>query len=132
MTANSTNAPEPRIVEAWHEALNAGDAEHLVELSHPGVAVGGPRGTGSGAHLLREWVERANIRLLPRRLFHSAETVVVEGEARWSQDEGNTRTVGTVFVVRDGLVASVLRYEDLASALATANLDESREVRAEG
>jgi ketosteroid isomerase-like protein len=76
-------APEVRGVEKWHEALNAGDFERPVALSHPDVEVVGPRGTGRGAGLLREWVARANIRLEPRRVFQREETVVVEEEAEW-------------------------------------------------
>jgi hypothetical protein len=76
------NASELRVVEAWHEALNGGEVDRLVDLSHPEVEVGGPRGTGRGAQLLREWVDRANIRLEPRRVFHHADTVVVE---QWAQ-----------------------------------------------
>jgi hypothetical protein len=48
------NASELRVVEAWHEALNGGEVDRLVDLSHPEVEVGGPRGTGRGAQLLRE------------------------------------------------------------------------------
>lgn len=72
------NAPELRVVEAWHKALNDGAVDRLVELSHPEIEIGGPRGTGQGAQLLREWVDRANIRLKLRRIFHHADTVVVE------------------------------------------------------
>jgi ketosteroid isomerase-like protein len=125
------NAPELRVVEAWHEALNAGEVDHLVELSHPEVEVGGPRGTGRGAQLLREWVDRANIRLKPRRVFQHADTVVVEQWAQWrSTDTGQvigSQTVGSVFVVRDGQVTRVVRYPDLADALGSTNLDESHE-----
>jgi hypothetical protein len=56
-------APAVRVVEAWHEALNEGEVDRLVGLSHPDVEVGGPRGTRRGARLLREWVDRANVRL---------------------------------------------------------------------
>ncbi len=129
------SAPEVRVVEAWHAALNAGDADRLVALSHPDVAVGGPRGTGRGAQLLREWVDRANIRLKPRRVFHQAGTVVVEQEAQWRSTETGEatggQTVGSVFVVRDGRIESVLRHNDLAGALGAANLDESHETSPE-
>ena len=129
-------APEVRVVGDWHAALNAGDADRLVALSHPDVEVGGPRGTGHGAELLREWVARAGIRIEQRRTFHRAETVVVEGEARWRDAEtGQTtgdQTVGSVFVVQDGLVSRVVRYPDLASALLAAGLDESHEPRPDG
>lgn len=126
-------APEVRVVEAWHEALNGGDADRLVELSHPDVEVGGPRGAGQGAQLLREWVRRANIRLAPRRVFHHADTVVVEQRADWrSADTGQvsgSQAVSSVFVVRDHRIARVMRYPDLADALGAANLDESHEIR---
>ena len=79
----TTTAPEIRTVRAWHDALNSGDADYLVELSHLEVEVGGPRGTGHGTQLLREWVSRANICLEPRRVFHRADTVVVEQRAEW-------------------------------------------------
>jgi ketosteroid isomerase-like protein len=123
---------EYRVVEAWNEALNARDVERLVAMSCPDVEVGGPRGMGRGAGLLREWVTRANIRLEPRRVFHDGETVVVEGEAEWRSPETGevigAGTVGFVFVVRDGRVASIVRYDDLAGALSAAGLDEQREI----
>ena len=129
-------APEIRVVRDWHEALNAGDVDRLVALSHPDVEVGGPRGTGRGARLLREWVARAGIHIEPRRAFHRAETVVVEGAARWRDAETGQatggQTVGSVFVVRDGRVARVVRHPDLASALLAAGLDESNEARPDG
>lgn len=125
------SAPRVRIVEEWHEALNGGDVDRLVALSHPDVEVGGPRGTGRGTQLLRDWVGRANVRLEPVRVFHAGDTVVVEEVAQWrSAGTGETigaQTVGTVFVVRDGRVASVVRYDDLRRALEAARLDGARE-----
>ncbi len=126
--------PELDTVRDWHEALNQGDADRLVRLSDPEVRVGGPRGSGAGSGLLREWVSRANVDLEPQRVFHRGETVVVEEAARWrSPDSGEvtgSATVATVFVVRDGLVSSVARHDDLAQALDAADLDESSEARA--
>jgi ketosteroid isomerase-like protein len=121
-----------RVVVAWHEALNCGDVERLVELSHPDVKVGGPRGTGQGAQLLREWVARAGIHLEPCRVFHQGDTVVVEQEAEWRSAEtgelSGSQRVASIFVVRDGLVTRVSRYPDLAEALRAAGLDGSHEV----
>ena len=122
-------APEVEVVSAWHEALNSKDTELLVELSDPDVEVGGPRGSGRGVRLLREWVDRANIRLKPLRIYHRADTVIVEQGAQWrSADAGEapgSQTVASIFVVQDGRVAGVLRYPSLADALGSANLDES-------
>ena len=50
------------IVRQWHDALNQGEIEKLVSLVHPDVVVGGPRGSTSGAHVMREWFGRANVR----------------------------------------------------------------------
>ena len=44
---------EVHVVEAWHAALNEGDMDRLVGLSHPDVEFGGPRGVGQGVQLLR-------------------------------------------------------------------------------
>lgn len=128
----AVTSPEVEAVLNWHEALNDGDIERLVALSAPDVEMGGPRGTVHGAQILREWVDRANIRLEPRRVLHRARMVVVEQDAEWrSPDTGEVasrQTVASVFAVRDGLVASVVRYGDLADALRAADLDESDEV----
>ena len=124
---------EPCIVEAWHESLNGGDVDRLVALSHPDVELGGPRETSHGSQILREWVERANIRLDPRRVFHQAETLVVEQEAEWRSAETGqvigSQTVASIFLVRDERIVSVSRYDNLVDALSAANLDESHEAR---
>jgi ketosteroid isomerase-like protein len=124
----SYGSPEIQTVSAWHDALNAGDVESLVALSHPDIKVGGPRGSALGAQILREWVDRADIRLEPGRTFGEAGTVVVEQVAEWqSADPDNIQPVASVFVVSDGLVTSVVRYPDLASALDAANFDASHQ-----
>jgi ketosteroid isomerase-like protein len=115
-------SPEIETVTAWHEALNSGDVKSLLDLSHPDVEMGGPRGTVRGAQTLREWVDRANIRLEPERVFHEKDTVVAQQRAEWQA--GGQRNVASIFVVRDGLVTSVVRYPGLAEALRAANLDE--------
>lgn len=127
-------SPEDRVevVEAWHEALNAGDADRLVRLSHPDVAMEGPRGSVRGSEVLRAWVARANIRLEPLLWYARGQTVVVKEAATWRDaqtgEPTGEATVATVFGVDDGLVAGVARYDDLAAALSAAGLDESHEI----
>ncbi len=124
---------EVRTVRTWHEALNGGDWERLVALSDPEVEVGGPRGSGRGSALLREWVERASISLQPGRIFRNAEGVVVEQRAEWRDaatgEVTSVQTVASVFTVRDGKVASVLRYDTLLDAFDAAGLDAAHELR---
>ncbi len=121
---------EIQTVIAWHEALNSGNIERLVGLSHPDVEVGGPRGTDHGAQILREWVDRANVHLEPGRIFHEADTMVVEQAAAWTSTESSSRqTVASIFSVHDGLVTSVVRYPGLAEAMRAAGIDETQEIR---
>jgi hypothetical protein len=124
---------EVHVVEAWHAALNEGCVDRLVGLSHPDVEIGGPRGIGRGVQLLREWVDRANVRLDPRRVFRRGSTVVVEQAGQWRSGESGevigSQTVASVFAVCDGLVTSLVRYDDLSQALKTASLDQSDEIR---
>jgi hypothetical protein len=126
--AGSTST-EIQTVIAWHEALNSGDVERLVEISHTDVEVGGPRGTAQGAQVLREWVDRANINLEPGRILHEDDTVVVEQEAEWvSAEPGSRQAVASVFLVHDGLVTSVVRYPGLAEALRASGLEKPQEI----
>jgi ketosteroid isomerase-like protein len=129
---NEGETPEVRVVEAWHAALNEGDVDRLAGLSHPDVEIGGPRGSGRGVQLLREWADRANVRLEPRHLFRRGETVVVEQVGQWRSAESGevigSQIVASVFVVSEGQVKSVARYDDLSEALNTAGLDSSEEI----
>ena len=128
MGINPDAAVEVGIAEDWHEALNSSNIERLVALSHPDVEVGGPHGSGRGTKLLQEWADRANIRLTPLRVLHRDDTVVVQQEAEWRSAETGLvtgrQTLASIFVVRDGRVASVVRYDNLTNALQKANLDE--------
>lgn len=123
---------EPEIVRAWHQALNAGDIDRLVELSDDDIEVGGPRGSGQGRQLLREWFGRAGIRLTLGQMFHRGATVVAEQEAEWrsedSKEAGSRDVVASVFTVGGQRVTSIVRYPDLTSALAAAGLDDSDRV----
>src|SRR5437588_143819 len=119
------------VVRAWHAALNAGDVERLLSLSQPDVEVGGPRGSGRGADVLRDWVARAGVRLQPARVFARGDVVVVEQSARWPSEPGaepgESQMVASLFRVRDGRVASVIRHADLAAAIEAAGVDAADE-----
>ena len=123
------STPEVEAVLAWHEVLNAGDAERLATLSHPEVEIGGPRGSARGRQVLKDWVGRANIRLDPLRAFGRGQTVVVEEAATWRDASTGEATVATVFVLDGGLVSGIFRHDRLEDALRGAGLDGSDEIR---
>ena len=115
-------------VLAWHAALNAGESDRLVALSTEDVEVGGPRGAGRGAQLLRDWVARAQIQLEPVGWHAGDGVVVVEQSTRWQTPEGKLtepQLAASVFRVSDGKVASVLRFGDMAEALEFAGMRPS-------
>ena len=125
--------PELDNVLAWHEALNAGDAERVASLAHPEVEIGGPRGSAHGRQVLKDRVDRANVRLEPLRPFKRGGTVVVEEAATWRDAQtGETvgeATVATVFELDGGLVTGIFRHDGLEDALRSAGLDGSDEIR---
>ena len=131
--AGGPRTAEVAVVLAWHEALNAGDLDRLAGLVDEEVEVVGPRGSGRGVALLRDWATRAGVRLKPGRVFHLGEAVVVEQRVRWRDaatgQAGEPRTVASAFLVRSGRVRRVARYGDVGTALAATEMEESDEVR---
>jgi len=120
-----TSSPQVELVLAWHAALNASDLDRLLALSATDVEVGGPRGSGRGSDLLRDWAVRAGVRMEPGRVVDGDGVVVVEQSALWKSADGaltEPQTIATLFRVLDGRVSSVIRYDDLASALQAAGL----------
>lgn len=123
---------EVGLVRAWHDALNAGDVDRLVALSSDDVEVGGPRGAGRGARLLHDWLGRAGLRLEPGQIFQRGPIVVVEQDAEWrapdTAEVTGRQRLASVFQVNGGRVTRVIRYPDLASALAASGLDAADRV----
>ena len=122
-------------VRRFHEHLNAGDPDAVMALATEDVTVGGPRGSGSGQQLLREWVGRARMTMAPVRWFARGDVVVVEQDAAWRGPEGaagSAQRLATAVRLRDGKIASIARYGNIGEALTTSGLDEDDEVDAPG
>jgi hypothetical protein len=119
------------IVRAWHEAVNRGDADAVVALSHDDIEVGGPRGSARGSVVLRDWLGRAGIQLEPRRWFDSPSELVVEQVATWQGQDGavtDPQLIASSFTVEDGKVMRTIRYGSLEEALAATGLTLADEV----
>ena len=113
------------VVRAWHDAVNRGDADELVALSHEDIEIGGPRGTAAGRSTLRDWVGRAGIHLEPGRWFAGQGNIVVEQIATWRTPEGGMTepaTIASSFRVDEELVSKMVRFTSLDEALSANGL----------
>lgn len=113
-------------VLAWHDALNTGDVDNLLEVSSDDVELSGPQGASQGTAALREWAADAEVRLEPGRTFVHHGVVVVEEKAAWAGGGGST--VASAFRVVGHEVVSVFRHADLDEALTATGLSSEDEV----
>jgi hypothetical protein len=117
------------IAEAWQQAANQQDSERLLALSDPNIELVGPRGSGFGHQLLRDWLGRAGLALTTLRAFGHGNTVVLAQHALWRSVEAGAsaseRDLASRFDIEDGRVVRFARYDSLAEALAAAGLSEA-------
>jgi ketosteroid isomerase-like protein len=116
-------------VHAWLAALNAADAEALLALSAPDIALIGPRGTATGHDALRTWLQHAGATFTTLATYARGDAVVVAQRGVWRGPQtGGAESaveVATRFRVDDGLVAELQRYDELDAALEAAGLDRA-------
>ena len=114
------------MVEAWNDAANRQDAERLTELSDPNIEILGPRGSGYGHVLLRDWLTRAGLSLKTVRAFAGGNLVVLAQHGVWrSMDSGEMteeRDLASHYRVAAGRVLRFARYDTLAEAFAATGL----------
>jgi len=119
------------VANGWVVAANTQDAGRLVELSDPNIEIVGPRGSGFGHQLLRDWLARAGLELETLRTFARGDTVVLEQRGVWRSPEAGTvigeTIVASLFQVKDGRVAKFARYDSLEEAFAATGLSLSDE-----
>jgi hypothetical protein len=124
------------IASAWQQAANDQDAERLLSMSDPNIEVVGPRGSGYGHQLLRDWLGRAGLTLATLRAFARGETVVLAQRGVWRSIEGGDligeRDLASRFDVQNGRVVRFARYDSLEEALDAANLSLADEVSQPG
>ena len=118
------------VVESWQFAVNARDLDRLCALSSRDVELVGPRGSGRGYDVLREWLGRAGFTAEPLRWFCGPRgDVVVEQRGRWVIPETTTeRIVASSFRVAFGRVVRYQRFDALSDALAASSLTDDDEV----
>ncbi|MBO0791902.1 MAG: hypothetical protein J2P36_13275 [Ktedonobacteraceae bacterium] len=120
------------LVQAWLDTANQQAGDSLVALSTPDIEVAGPRGSGHGSQLLRDWLSRAGLHLTTLRAFARDSVVVVAQHAVWRSAE--TREVigeqdlASRFRVEGQLVAQFARHDNLDVALTEAGLHYGDEI----
>lgn len=118
-------------VYAWQDAANQQDIERLMELTDANIELIGPRGSGYGQQLVREWLGRAGLTLTTQRTFVRDATVVVAQHGVWRAPESGEITgeadLASRFRVADGRVVQFARHDTLETALAEAGLSEADE-----
>jgi hypothetical protein len=120
------------IAQAWQDAANRQDIDRLVELSDPQIEIVGPRGSGYGLQLLRDWLGRAGLTLETQRIFARATTVVMAQHAVWRSLETGAVTgeadLASRFRVESGKIVQYARFDTLAAALAETDLRSEDEI----
>lgn len=114
------------LVQAWQDAANSQNIDRLIALSDPNIEIVGPRGSGYGHQLLRDWLGRAGLRLETLRVFACGDAVVVEQHGVWRSVEtgevAGERDIASRFRVDGDRIVQFARYDSLSTALAEAGL----------
>ena len=114
------------MVQAWLDAANTQNVDGLIALSDPNIEIIGPRGSGYGHQLLRDWLGRAGLRLETLRVFARGDAVVVEQHGVWRSvetgDVTGERDIASRFRVDGERIVQFARYDSLSEALAEAGL----------
>ena len=120
------------LVEAWQNAANSQNIDQLIELSAPTIEIVGPRGSGYGHQLLRDWLSRAGLHLTTLRAFVHDNVVVVAQHGVWRSIETGEVTgeseVASLFRVDGQCIVQFARYDNLDVALNEAGLHYSDEI----
>jgi ketosteroid isomerase-like protein len=121
------SADPVRLVHEWLAAVNAGDVEGVLARTTPDVAIVGPRGAARGHDVLRAWMGHSGATFQTREAYAAGDAVVVAQHGVWRDPQSGAvrgeAEVATRFVVADGQVAEMQRYDDgLSSALRAAGL----------
>jgi hypothetical protein len=119
------------VVQAWQNAANHQDVQRLLAISDPNIEIVGPRGSGFGHQLLRDWMGRAGLNLTTRRAFVRDDTIVLAQHGVWrSVETGEVigeADIASQFTVSGERVTKFARYDSLDEALTKSGLDQSDE-----
>ncbi len=120
------------LVLAWQQAANSQDSDRLIALSTPDIELVGPRGSGHGHQLLRDWLGRAGLHLTTLRAFARDNIVVLAQHGVWHSIETgeitSERDLASRFRLENQRIDQIARHDDLNTALNEARLHYTDEI----
>jgi hypothetical protein len=120
------------VVHAWLDAVNSRDYDGVMRVSDAYIEIVGPRGSGYGHPVLREWLDHARVTLESSRTFVRGGAVVIAQHGTWRSTENNEiigeADVASSFLVEQRRIVRYARYDSLDEALQKAGLDYSDEI----
>ena len=124
------------LINEFVEKINQRDIDGLVALADPNIELTGPRGSGVGHQLLRDWMGRANMTLETFATYARDDMAVLAQHGVWHSAEGEEASRADTFMYfrtgsrpREALrVVQFARYTDLQEALVQAGLSLDDEV----
>ncbi len=120
------------LAKAWQDAANNQNIDQLLTLSAPAIEVVGPRGSGYGHQILRDWLGRAGLYLITLRAFVRDDVVVVAQHGIWRSIEtgevSGERNIASRFRVDHQQITQFARHDTLDAALEEAGLQYSDEI----
>lgn len=128
-----TISKKMKIVKEWHDAINNKNKDGISDLIKENVKIGGPKGEVEGRNEMLEWIDRAQISLIPKRYFVKNNIVIAEEFGEWHSPETGevigSQVVASVFIIENNLITSVYRYEDIIRAFEATGLSEKDEAK---
>lgn len=97
-------SPSGTVIERWCDAVSSGDLATVKKSVTEDVVFVGPRGTGTGADAVVEWVERSGIQIEPLAISQDGPRYRAECSATWPDPAAPGRTLPAMTTLEFELV----------------------------
>lgn len=121
-----------KLAEQWIELCNRQDVEGLASITAEELEVHGPKGSkGLDENGLKEWMERANLKLKTFEKYARDNKVLMGQHGTWLNEDASVKgeeDVYTVLVIDDQKVSAIARFNDKEQAFDVSGLGEADKV----
>ncbi|WP_411842485.1 hypothetical protein [Salinicoccus sp. HZC-1] len=120
------------IAEQWIELCNSQDIEGLASITSEELEVHGPKGTTTlNKEDLKEWMERANLKLENFEAYARDNKAIMGQHGTWLNEDDSVKgeqEVYTVLVIEDQKVSALARFDDKEQAFDVSGLEEADKI----